>query len=251
MTHRRGFSVIEMALAIVLIALLMGMVGVFASGMVQSRERLRERLTDLVAGGSAIDMLERDLLTCLAGGPRLGAGIEGGPERLTIKRRAVSVAIGAQPGAVADDLQTMVYALENNGDGAGIGVTETSASGARSKTVLGQRVERLRFRYFDGTEWTQNYSSLTSGTIPVAIEISIWMESAGEAEEIDDPLDLLPDDGLDISPEEAAFLESIGAGPEAGPDDLDADESDEPLRAPDRTRVIVIPDGPGVGWRDA
>jgi hypothetical protein len=77
--------------------------------------------------------------------------------------------------------------------------------------VIAEGVERVRFRYFDGREWLEKFDSAATGELPVAIEASLWF---GEAPAASDPPE----------PEEAP-------------------------RAPDRTRVMVVPDGPVAAWK--
>ncbi len=74
--------------------------------------------------------------------------------------------------------------------------------------VVTSGVQLLRLRYFDGRAWLESFDSAATGTLPVAVEAALW----------------------------------FGEVPE-GENELEAET--EVRRAPDRLRVIVVPDGPG------
>ena len=76
-------------------------------------------------------------------------------------------------------------------------------------------VAALRFRFFDGEGWSDSFDSSKSGTLPVAIEVGVWSASGG-----------------------AASTGEVGK-------DIGA-----VMRAPDRWRLITVPDGPVAGWKE-
>jgi hypothetical protein len=102
-------------------------------------------------------------------------------------------------------------------------------SGTGLPYPIGEGVELLRIRYFDGTQWTDTFDTLAAGSLPVAIEVSIWQTRFGPA---------LP--GAGDAPMSAG--EGMAPPPLAG-------DPDEPIRAPDRVRLIAVPDGPTSGWK--
>jgi len=80
--------------------------------------------------------------------------------------------------------------------------------------VLASPVGRVRFRYFDGSQWQESFNSATAGALPVAVEAAIWFDGGGAG-----------------SSSEEASTDSV------------------PQRAPDRVRVMVVPDGPVTSWK--
>lgn len=50
----------------------------------------------------------------------------------------------------------------------------------RSSQLLAEEVTHLEFRYFDGTEWLDEWDTEKEGGLPVAVQIEIWVASPGE-----------------------------------------------------------------------
>ena len=211
MTPRpRGFTLVEVLLALALVAILVAAMFALISELGERRRVIgddwrRWRGTDVLFDG-----LERDLACVIAGDPSLGAGLKGNESSLTLLTRGVWIDAEATSGesqARHRDLTRVSYGPGNAGDWP-CRRTEvlrgTTPDRARERSgSLAQGVEEIRFRYLDGPEWHDSFDSLASGRLPLAVEITVWFTRP------------------------SAPSSAIG---EASP-------------APDRTRVIAIPDG--------
>lgn len=89
------------------------------------------------------------------------------------------------------------------------------AQSAGNFETIAENVERLQVRYFDGREWLDSFDSAATGQLPVAIEAAIWFGDKSSGSTAADP----------------------------------AAPTDEAPRAPDRTRTMVVPDGPVADWK--
>ena len=102
MTARRAFTMLELLVAIGLLALLSAAVGSFTFVLFDREDRTLALAERTHAAGLLFDRLERDLLTAVAETPD-GPGLVGDDRSLTLFCRAV-LAESADP--IADDLQT-------------------------------------------------------------------------------------------------------------------------------------------------
>ncbi|HYE01752.1 MAG TPA: hypothetical protein VD963_00815 [Phycisphaerales bacterium] len=218
---RPGFTVVEVMLALALMFLVVGGVLGFL-GNVQLRRAGVSRLAGELEGSLAlVDRLESDLAVCVAGDERHGPGIRGDATSIDLLTRAVWLGAGRRAELeVGGDLQRSTLRFD-----AGAGrVTLERADGAGPLTpaeTLADGLARVRFRYYDGAEWAETFDSGAHGGLPVAIEVGLWYGPPGSA----------PIPG-------AAPSVAESAAPRAA------------LRAPDRLRVIVVPDGPVSAWKE-
>jgi hypothetical protein len=102
----------------------------------------------------------------------------------------------------------------------------STVAGDSAFVSMGGRIERVRFRYFDGTEWQSTFDSLSVGHLPSAVEVAIWF-SAAASEPLADATASEEDSGAGF--DESAFANRT-----------DRDSFSAPT--PDRLRVILIPD---------
>ncbi len=223
----RGFSLAETLVAIGVLAALVGSVFGFIGGLAARRDALERMTSDAAAAESLFTHLEADILTSLAGGGAMGAGIEGESQRLKLVTRSGLIDPEAD-GAI--DLVRAEYRFDE-GRGAAGGSVTISRRGARGEgggsEVVSRRVQLLRFRYLTDGQWQERFSSAEAGGLPVAIEVAVWFvqgsgirgQESGEAERFEDEFD-----------------DAVGALGGA------------PVGAPDRVRMFVVPDGPQAGW---
>lgn len=251
---RRGFTLLEVVLALALSILLLGASMTFLWELADRRSTLARGSRDLHAGAVLMERLEADLAAGLVGDPGIGSGIAGSEFRLKLVSRGVWLAAkpsaDATPmtgGAGEGDLQASEYAFEPSagritgrryvvkpgGGGGGGGAME----------VISERVERVRFRYFDGKEWQASFDSLATGTLPVAIEVAVWFTSLKNptAPPMEDPVAApVAESGEGASDSEEQNTAAV---------DMDAGV-ERRWPAPDRLRVIIVPDGPVSAWKE-
>lgn len=232
---RRGFTLLEVLISIALILALFGAMFGFLFDMLSTRSRVMELTAQQRAASLLIDRLEADLLTCLVGDSRNGAGVQGDEHSLRLLVR--STAPGNEDDAAFSDLQRIEYRF----DAASHSLTG-SRGPARNDAIqpnsFGARLYKVRFRYHDGQAWLNQFDSLQQDRLPVAVEVAVWFDPW--------PGDEWSDEGEQIA----------GAGP-GGMERLtfdmgdtfderewamraDRDFRDDPI--PDRVRVIAVPD---------
>jgi prepilin-type N-terminal cleavage/methylation domain-containing protein len=207
----RGFTLIEVLLALAISVLLSAAVLSLLFNLGRRRTAMIRLASDQQSAGVFLDRLESDLSTALAGDEELGAGVKGTATELALLSRGVLLQ-GAGTARGLGDLQGSRYLFDP--EAGALKARRWSAGRGSGESgdfeVISSRMSRVRFRYFDGRAWKESFDSVSERALPVAVECAIW---AGN-----------------VPP------------PEAG--------TDIPPGAPDRVRVIVIPDGPSAPWKE-
>lgn len=236
--RRRAFSLLEIVVAIAIIIALLGALFAFLFQLLDSRDRIRGGLERDRALTVFLDRLEQDLMTCLVD-PGNGAGVRGDATSLRISSRLVPARRAVRDGAAAalGDVGETSYRYE--GSGGGLRASRSTPGESASETSLGGQIEKVRFRYHDGSAWQDSIDTAVTGALPIAVEIAVWF----------DPVDEEDDDAL-MEEEAAPFGEESSVFDEAFPmpstfgDDFedDLEPLDEDVPPPSRVRVIAIPD---------
>jgi hypothetical protein len=237
-------TLVEVLAALALLVVLSGGAMAFFFGVTARRDELALLANQRRDVASLLDRLEAALMTSLAVAPDGSAGVRGDRASITVAARAVAVAFEGQV-SVADVARV---GLEFDASHARCDFTlEPLVGGATklSEPIL-SHVAGMRFRYLDGRDWRESFDSLKDGGLPGAVEISIWLEPRSAAHPpalrpASQPPDLA--EGPDIDADEPDRIPGE-AGFAPPPESLSVE-----LREPDHTRVIVVPDGPDLGWR--
>lgn len=225
---RRGFTLIELVLGLVLTGLLAAALFAFLWNLESKRARLTAAAEARAGVTVFFEQLDNDLATTLAGGGGLPGGVVGTSSSVRVLSRGVTAPLGvgalaaapreANAGSSADapaparpelgDLRGCEFDFDSTrGVVTGrrfVGPPAAALTGEMSPVVAG--VTRVRFRYFDRGAWRDSFDSAALGRLPAALEVAVWLGAA-------------PAEVEDGEPSEAAALP-----------------------APDRVRVIVIPD---------
>ena len=245
----RGFTLLELLVAIALLALLSVAVYTFMWHLLD-----RERRAMVMSGRTQtatvlFERLERDLLTAVAAAPN-GAGLRGDEHMLTIFHRSV---LAGGPNAPIADLQRTTVRFEplrhrlfleredaaqgQSGPGTtspGFGFDTDESEPAEPEGLLASDIRAVRFRYHDGRSWHSSFSS-TRG-LPVAVEVALWFSRGEPGQDVDEQTSV-------DSPEGPAFDDAGAAGVDVDPAQFDPTSVEAaPTTRPDRLRVIVIPD---------
>ncbi len=239
--QRHGFSLLELLLAVAVVVALSASVYSFLFELIGRRARIVE-VSDSVGGAAAVfDRLQADLTTAVAYAGGIGAGIDGASDRVRIVSRGVPAVGGvgdagggggARGDLVVSELEFDAESGELRGR-AWAGLVE----GGGEFRVIASGVEAFRLRYHDGRGWRESFDSGSAGRLPAAVEVSMWF---GEVEQEEEGVE--DDELIGIGGVEAEEFES------ALPVEALEPVMEEEERAPDRRRVIVVPDGPDVGW---
>jgi len=196
-THRapRGFTLIEMMLAISVLALILTMLASAFSTIAHSKVHAEGRLMVDREGRALLWQLTKELRNAvqtpyaasnvaLLGNGRMGRGLP--IDTITLStfsgghRRAVT---GLTPETI------VTYNLTPNPDQQGWYMLQRSQQSglltntvAQQTTVLADNILSLHLRYFDGQRWGESWdsSSLQRGTqLPIAVAIQIQMAAPG------------------------------------------------------------------------
>ena len=244
---RRGFTIMEVLIAIALLIGLLAAVGTFYTNLMQSREQVLRQTRWQLAATTLIERIETDLMTSLVGDRRFGAGILGDTESLSIIHRSVAVTIadrGIQDPAVLGDLQRSSYRFDPARGVLEAARTTIGSNGRGTPEFwpLGEEIFRVRFRFHNGQSWVDSYDSLAANALPRAIEVAIWFRPFGPT---DEALWLNEDDDLqgmlDFDQQMMRQADPFGdRSVSPFSDDAMFGEGFEPM--PDRVRVIAVPD---------
>ena len=223
----RAFTLLEVLLTLGLIGMLAGSIFGFMWNVTRVRDAMSSESRDAQAGAALMERIEGDILCGLAGDEGVGAGIAGTATTLKVLTRGIALPGGAGT-AAEQDLQWSEIMLDRS---AGVAKGRRGTLGGQAEfEVITEHLAWGRLRYFDGREWLASFDSLKADGLPVAIEVALWFGPAWK-----------PSDALEQGSDSA---ESAGNGTSRGA------SADAPERAPDRLRIIVVPDGPVAAWRD-
>jgi len=238
----RGFTLIEVLVAVgVLLALAVAM-GRFVVDLLASRERLEQSMARQREADAVMLAIERALATTVVEDAVLGAGVRGAAESLSLVARGV-------PAWRLGDAATRSMALADRErlvlrGGFGAGAPASLLRGEGRGASSGSIPAVIRFRYHDGDAWLDQFDSIARGSLPVAVEVSLWWirgdESLGEVELLAETVDADEDAALDA--EEAEPIEDRLEPTSAG---VAREDLGGPSRPPDRVRIIPIPDAGG------
>lgn len=245
--RRRGLSLLEVMVALGIVAALAIALGDFVGDLEDSRDRLAETTRRQRTVDAMFTTLERALATTVVEDARLGAGVRGTAERLEVVARDVPAWRLGSPttrGTAFDDRQRVVV-VGGFGPGEAAGRLQRPEQGSGRETPLDAVV---RFRYHDGVSWRGEFDSSAAGSMPRLVEVNLWWPRPGDfddVESIEDPLAELDGFGSDDPLEDDA---ASGAERAAGFDLADVasgvsrEDLGGPARSPDRVRLIAIPD---------
>jgi len=240
---RRSFTLLEVLIAIGLSLALLSSVFTFYFNVLRIRRNVHEQGDVQRAATLLVDRLEGDLLTCTASHGSGEAGVRGDGTSLTIASRGVSTSLaqrGLESPAVFGDLQVTTYRF-NTESGR---LTMRRQAGRETddvadESLLSERIAKVRFRYYDGSQWRDQFNSRAANALPIAVEVAIWFDSIDEDAPREQP------DGPDATPAQPMERRTFDA--EGGFDEFEyamRDDrgfgADAPL--PDRFRVIAVPD---------
>ena len=243
---RRGFTLLEVMLALGIIVVLLGVMSSVIQGVADSRNRLMDRSLRDRGIAVAFEQLEAMIDTCMVNDGIGGAGIEGDELGVRMVRSGVPArwlngrSAGGSP---LGDRDTIDIRLED-------GDLVLSGEGDDDRSLLLESPVAIRFRYHDGQAWVDSWNSMDQG-FPVAVELSIWTQPWPDGDrpawmpEPEEDLYEGLDDSTDGLLSEVMNLE-MPDEPAASAMGLGMDESGVP--EPDRVRIVAVFDPVSTGF---
>lgn len=229
--RRRGFTLLEVLLAIALTMVIAGTAMALASTLLTRRTQIDDAAARDRGIAILMDQVEQDLMGVVAG-TKGEVGFVGSEREMTLRVRGVTLR--------HEDLIEARYRFVTGGEGAlkpGRVVAKRGASGMEE--TLADGVALLRLRYHDGVSWVDSFDSGSKGTLPWAVEVAVWFGDPAEFTNQDETFgagDMARGEGSDGAEEP----EASDAGSDSG-----GDSAGVIMREPDRVRVIVVTDGVG------
>jgi prepilin-type N-terminal cleavage/methylation domain-containing protein len=231
----RAFTLIEVMVSMVILLILAGSIGWTVIEMREKAAVMRRASDDLSIATTMFEILDGALMNCVALDPTSGgAGVRGNSESLEVVSRGIVADLTGEGGALSGVIRTrfeFVPAIPE------LRIARSGASGGGSLEPVSRRVERVRFRFHDGSGWQDSFDSREAGGLPVAVEVAIWFATALEATARPSVAGAGMDADEGFDPRD---FEGFGAPMRGEFDDL----ADGPTRAPDRYRVFAVLDGP-------
>jgi len=171
-TARRGFTLIEVLVALGLVLMLSWGMFAVVSDLGSRRDRLMEMSVRQSEAGTLFELLEGDLMCSIAADPEGRGGVAGSSNSLAVSTRGIPISDG--PGPARGDLVRSQYRF----DAAAGAVMLSRDGGPPERVAMG--IGRIELRYFDGESWQQEFDSAERDGLPVAVEVSIWFGAASE-----------------------------------------------------------------------
>ncbi|MCC6676593.1 MAG: prepilin-type N-terminal cleavage/methylation domain-containing protein [Phycisphaerales bacterium] len=168
---RRGFTLLEVLVAIALVLLLSWAMFSVVTDLGGRRDRLVELSARQSQTGTLFELLEADLICSVASDREGGGGVVGTSTGLRIASRGVVLEHDGT--AARGDLVRSDYRFD-----AGEGVITLSRDGAAAE-VVAEGIRRMELRYFDGNGWRQEFDSSERDGLPVAVEVLLWYANPG------------------------------------------------------------------------
>ena len=234
--HGRGFTLLEVLLALGIIILLFATMTRVFDDLVDARARVRRSMMRTEGIAAALELLARSADAAVATGLDGEAGVTGDSGSIRIARSGVATTrLGASETGISpvQDRHAVELAFR---DGE---LVVRDQDGGDAET-LATEIFAIRFRYHDGREWSVSWDSDVAG-LPVAIECSVWTtpwpDAAWPA--------WIPEPEVDAGAAADEGGASLGTDFDASFDEFEIGtilESDDPLPVPDHVRVVSILD---------
>ena len=242
---RRSFTLLEVLIAIALALVLGSTMFIFLRDLLATRARTMEFASRQRAAATLVERMEGDVVACVVGDSRGGAGVKGDSEHLRLLTRGVMPQLasrGLDDSAALADLHAVEYRFDRTNQR--LEARKDLAGEAGEFTSLGGPVAHLRFRFLDEGKWKASFDSLALNRLPNAIEVCVWFDRW--------PGDIaLEDAGVDASADTSTQPDAPGGNFDEQAYAAASDAESQRPPPPDRRRVIVIPDGGAEEANDA
>ncbi len=231
--RNRAFTLLEVMLALALLVGLIAALWAFLGNLQLSQHSVNDEVEQHVAATHILDCLEQQLAQSIAGVPggggEAGAGVTGAATSIRVLARGVPIVVqGSADQPLGGDLVATSLACDEGSSTMQFEQKTIGGGGSSVSSRVGS-VGALRFRYFDGTTWSDHFDSAARGGLPPAVEVSIWFNKP-------------PSDDSSTAPSPSTTPKPVLT--KSSPDETPSPASTLPLpKVPaDRVRIISIPD---------
>ena len=236
---RRAFTLMEVLLAVALVAALVSSMLAFLVDVSASRTRAQAAAASRRAADILMDRVESDLMTCIVGNADV-AGIDGSSTSLQILSRGVAapLALRDSPGRTLGDLQRAICSFDP--DEHSLSAWRGPIDAHSAPVLMGATLAQVRFRYHDGVRWMDSFNSAIERRLPVAVEVAVWVHDPESQREVEQASAGSGDARVPLD-DDVPASDPFDSMLEGGEDD-DEPSSMLDRTLPDRLRVITIPD---------
>ncbi len=165
----RGFTLLEVLLALGIIVLLFAAMTTVFDDLVDARTRVDRSMARTEGVVAALELLARSADSVVTTGLAGEAGVVGDATSIRIVRSGVATVRLADESSSISPIQDR-HAVELAFRDGGLVVRDEDDGDTRT---LVDGIFAIRFRYHDGRAWSASWNSDDSG-LPVALECSIW-----------------------------------------------------------------------------
>jgi prepilin-type N-terminal cleavage/methylation domain-containing protein len=181
--RRRGFTLLEVLVAALCMAVLLAALSIPVSGGLRERERAEEDAVEAFRLRRVMDRVVNDLDGLLPPGTALTGQFvgtrndtrDGRRDSLVFATCAGSQRAGAER---AGGCVRVAYEVTESDDGTGYDWTRTETlnplsddEDATVESVLLRNVQSLELDYYDGTTWQESWDSSSNSGLPLAIQV--------------------------------------------------------------------------------
>lgn len=236
MIRRPAFTLVEVLLSLVILVILASSLGWAVREMREKTMVLRRASDDLTVCTTLFELLDGAITNSVALDPGSGrAGFRGTADSIDIVSRGVLADLDADPAALAGLIRLRI---EFDPQALALRVGRSGASASTQMQPVSRRVERWRFRYHDGQQWTDSFDSRAQGGLPVAVEVSVWFATALNERATLPESNLRSGFASDAGVDDAFEFDGMGAPTRS---DVEA-VNPMPERRPDRFRIFSVLD---------
>lgn len=233
--HRglHGFTLMEVLVSLGVLAILTSAMGAYLWDLRSQTLLLKDLTDDRRCSELLFQLIEEHLGTAISQTVSGEAGLVGEADSLVLTSRKI---VPSSSSEVRSITPTQGVRIEFDRETNTIRLAASDRADARE--AISHRIERLRFRYFDGRRWSDRFVASGDAALPVLIEAGIWFLPPGAARASSEP----DDEGL--IPAEEEFTNRFSTDDVRSTFEIiEERERERIVRAPDRLRVFAVVGG--------
>lgn len=230
---RQGFTLMEVLVSLGVLAILTSAMGAYLWDLRSQTLLLSDLTDDRRCSELLFQLIEEHLATAISQTAGGDPGLMGEADSLVVTaRKIMPSSFSGGTGIVPTHGIRIEFDRETST------VWLAASDDADAREAISHRVERLRFRFFDGRRWSDGFAPSGDAALPVLIEVGLWFLPPGAVRASSEP----DDEGL--VPVEEEFTNRFSAEDVRGTFEIiEEREGERIVRAPDRLRVFAVVGG--------